>query len=218
MTSPRDDILAKINATLTDCDRETPSVRLMAVSKTQSPADILPLLQEGQRLFGENRVQEAAEKWPDLKKDYPDIELHMIGHLQSNKAGEAVTLFDAIQSLDRPKLAKALAAEMTKQGKHIPCFIQVNTGEEPQKGGILPQDLKTFYTEATQTHGLNITGLMCIPPAEEHPAPHFAFLHKLGKELELEELSMGMSGDYETAIRYGSTCVRVGTALFGTRK
>ena len=218
MASTRDDILAKINATLTDCDRKTSSVRLMAVSKTQSPTDILPLLQEGQRLFGENRVQEATKKWPTLKKDYPDIELHMIGHLQSNKAGEAVTLFDAIQSLDRPKLACALAAEMTKQGKHIPCFIQVNTGEEPQKGGILPQDLKAFYTEATQTHGLNITGLMCIPPAEEHPAPHFAFLHKLGKELELAELSMGMSGDYETAIRYGSTCVRVGTALFGTRK
>lgn len=218
MTSPRDDILAKINATLTDCDRETPSVRLMAVSKTQSPENILPLLKDGQRLFGENRVQEAAEKWPALKKDYPDIELHMIGHLQSNKASEAVALFDAIQSLDRPKLAKALSAEMSKQKRSLPCFIQVNTGEEPQKGGILPQNLKTFYTEATQTHGLNITGLMCIPPAEEHPAPHFAFLHKLGKELGLAELSMGMSGDYETAIRYGSTCVRVGTALFGTRK
>jgi len=217
-TSAFADIRARIAAAAREAKRDPASVNLIAVSKTFAPDDILPLLDAGHRLFGENRVQEAKAKWPDLRARHPDIELHLIGPLQSNKTKEAVQLFDAIHTIDRPKIAKAIAEEQTKQGKRLKLFIEVNTGEEPQKAGIMPRETEAFARQCREEFGLEIAGLMCIPPASEEPAVHFAFLAKLARELELEELSMGMSGDFEKAIAFGATYVRVGTAIFGARE
>ncbi len=192
-------------------------VTLVAVSKTHGPEKVEALLRAGQTVFGENRVQEAQGKFPALKAAWPKLQLHLIGPLQTNKAKEAVALFDVIQSVDRPKLAKVLAEEMAKQGRRLPCFVQVNTGEEEQKAGVAPGDTDAFVSEC-RALGLNIVGLMCIPPADEEPSPHFALLAKIAARNGLKQLSMGMSGDFETAIRLGATHVRVGTALFGERQ
>ncbi len=210
-------ILARIEAARKSAVASAPAVRLIAVSKTHGPEKLRPLLEAGQRLFGENRVQEAKAKWPALKADYPDVELHLIGPLQSNKTREALELFDVIHSLDRPKLAHALAAEMQKAGRCPKLFIQVNTGEEPQKAGIAPAEAPGFITLCREELQLPVIGLMCIPPADENPAPHFALLAKLARTHGLKELSMGMSADFETAIRFGASYVRVGSALFGAR-
>jgi pyridoxal phosphate enzyme (YggS family) len=196
--------------------REASSVTLIAVSKTHEAPAIAPLIAAGQRVFGENRVQEAQAKWPALKAQYPDIELHLIGQLQSNKADEAVALFDCIHSLDRPSLLAALAKAMDKAGKRVPCFVQVNIGDEPQKGGCGIADLPAFI-EAVRAADVPLAGLMCIPPADTEAAPFFALLAKLAADHGLAGLSMGMSGDYETAVMLGATHVRVGTALFGGR-
>ena len=211
------DILARIEAARKSAVAPAPSTTLVAVSKTHGEEKIRPLLEAGQRVFGENRVQEAKAKWPALKTDYPDVELHLIGPLQSNKTAEAVALFDCIETLDRPKLAHALAAEMEKAGKRVPLFVQVNTGAEPQKAGIAPEDVAAFIALSRDELKLPVEGLMCIPPAEENPAPHFALLAKLARENGLAKLSMGMSGDFETAVKFGATHVRVGSALFGER-
>lgn len=188
----------------------------MAVSKTHPAAAIEPLLHEGQRVFGENRVQEAQAKWPALREAWPDVRLHLIGQLQSNKADDAVALFDCIHSLDRPSLLKALVRAMDKAGRRVPCFIQVNVGEEEQKGGCAPGDLAGFVARARDAD-IPLAGLMCIPPLAIEPAPFFAFLDKLARDNGLDGRSMGMSGDYETAVMQGATHVRVGTALFGER-
>lgn len=210
-------ILARIEAVRKSAVAPAPAVRLIAVSKTHGPEKIRPLLEAGQRLFGENRVQEAKAKWPALKAEYPDVELHLIGPLQSNKTREAVELFDVIHSLDRPKLAQTLAAELEKSGRRPRLFIQINTGEEPQKAGVVPAEAPGFIKLCRDELKLPVIGLMCIPPADENPAPHFALLAKLAREHGLAELSMGMSADFETAIRFGATYVRVGSALFGAR-
>ena len=190
---------------------------LVAVSKTQPATAIEPAIQAGQRIFGENRVQEAVDKWPVLKDTFPDACLHLIGPLQTNKVRDAVTLFDVIETVDRPKLAAALADEMAKQSRHLPCFIQVNTGEEPQKAGVLPADSDTFIAACRDTYGLNVAGLMCIPPQDEEPALHFAFLREVANRNEVTGLSMGMSADFELAVELGATHVRLGTAVFGDR-
>ena len=196
--------------------REAEDVRLIAVSKTHEAEAIRPLLEAGQRLFGENRVQEAEGKWPALREDFPDTELHLIGQLQSNKAEEAVALFDAIHSVDRPSLVDALGKAMAKSGRRPACFVQVNIGEEPQKGGCTPAELPALLERCAEAV-LPVAGLMCIPPADVEPAPYFALLAKLAKRHGLGGLSMGMSGDFETAVTIGATHVRVGTALFGER-
>jgi PLP dependent protein len=196
--------------------REPADVTLIAVSKTHPAERIEPLIAAGQRVFGENRVQEAQGKWPALKAQHPDIELHLIGQLQSNKAEEAVALFDYIHSLDRPSLLTALAKAMDKLGKRVPCFVQVNIGDEPQKGGCALADLPAFLDQV-RAAGIPLAGLMCIPPADIEPAPFFALLAKLAEDHRLAGLSMGMSGDYETAVMLGATHVRVGSALFGAR-
>ena len=208
---------ARISAAEAAAGRVTGSARLVAVSKTFEAEAIRPAILAGQRRFGENRVQEAERKWPGLKAEHPDIELHLIGPLQSNKAREAVALFDAIHTVDRDKIAAALAAEMAKQGRQPTLFVQVNTGLEPQKAGIAPRETSAFLTRCRAEHGLAIAGLMCIPPVDEAPGPHFALLAKLAAENGLAELSMGMSGDFETAIAFGATYVRVGGAIFGAR-
>ena len=197
--------------------RAASSVRLIAVSKTFEAETIRPVLDAGQRDFGENRVQEASAKWPDLKAAYPDLRLHLIGPLQSNKAAEAVALFDAIHTIDRDKIAGAVAGEMRKQGRQLRLLVQVNTGEEAQKAGVAPSETEAFVARCCEIHGLTIDGLMCIPPADQVPAPHFALLAKLARRLGPMTLSMGMSGDFETAIAMGATDVRVGSAIFGTR-
>ena len=198
-------------------DRAPDSVTLVAVSKTQPAEAVEAALAAGQRVFGENRVQEAKSKYPALREAWPDLELHLIGPLQTNKAGEAIALFDVIQSVDREKLARALAKEMDKQGRRPACFIQVNTGEEPQKAGVLPEAAEAFVALCRDDLGLPVHGLMCIPPFEEEPAPHFALLRSIAERSDLSQLSMGMSGDFETAIALGATHVRVGTAIFGAR-
>lgn len=190
---------------------------LIAVSKGQQAAAIREALAAGQRLFGENRVQEAQGKWPALKHDYPQAELHLIGPLQTNKVKEALALFDVIHTLDRIKLADALAEAIRKGARSLPCFVQVNTGKEPQKAGVAPEEADDFITYARQTAGLNIIGLMCIPPADAEPDAHFTQLNALAKRNGLAKLSMGMSGDYAVALRYGATHVRIGTAIFGER-
>lgn len=205
-----------ISKAATVADRKTENIHLVAVSKKQPRERVIALLQAGHRLYGENRVQEASERWTELRQDYPDVCLHLIGPLQTNKVKEAVALFDLIETVDRPKLAKALAAEMQKQNKILPCFVQVNTGLEEQKSGIVPADLKDFL-KFCEEEGLQIKGLMCIPPQDEPAAIHFAFLQKLAQENGLKELSMGMSSDFEKAIPLGATYVRVGTKLFGER-
>ncbi|UXN06228.1 YggS family pyridoxal phosphate-dependent enzyme [Bartonella sp. HY761] len=210
-------VRAEILASASEAKRSASDIDLIAVSKTFDANDIRPVLQQGQRQFGENRVQEAQSKWPQLRDEFSDIELHLIGPLQSNKAAEAVALFDVIESVDREKIAATLSAEMNKQARNLPCYIQVNTGLEPQKAGIAPQDTLDFVKRCQNIHGLNIIGLMCIPPADENPGPHFALLEKLGKQAGLHKLSMGMSGDFELAIKFGATSVRVGSAIFGYR-
>lgn len=196
--------------------RPAGSTTLIAISKTKPVEAIESLIGEGQMVFGENRVQEAALKFPALRERYPDLQLHMVGQLQSNKADEAVALFDCIHSLDRMSLAKALASAMDKAGRRVPCFVQVNIGEEEQKGGCAIAELPRFLADV-KALGLPVVGLMAVPPADLEPAPYFALLAKLAREHGLGELSMGMSGDYETAVRIGATHVRVGSALFGAR-
>jgi hypothetical protein len=193
-------------------------VSLVAVSKTQPAAMVRAALAAGQRLFGENRVQEAIAKFSPLRTQFPDLELHLIGPLQTNKAREAVAHFDVIESLDRPHLAEVLAREMARSGRHLPCFIEVNTGDEAQKAGVLPESADDFIRDCRERLALRVAGLMCIPPEHEEPAPHFALLREIARRNGLGKLSMGMSADYETAIRFGATHVRVGTAIFGARR
>ena len=200
-----------------EAGRDAGSVTLVAVSKTFEADAIRPVIEAGQRVFGENRVQEAQAKWPALKQEFPDIELHLIGPLQSNKAKEAVALADVIETVDREKIAAELAKEITRQGRTPKLYVQVNTGSEPQKAGIEPRDAVAFVAHCRDIHGLAIEGLMCIPPAGENPGPHFALLEKLAREAGVAKLSMGMSGDYEMAIAFGATSVRVGSAIFGSR-
>lgn len=200
-----------------EAKRAPEDVQLIAVSKTFGIDDIRPLLVAGQRVFGENRVQEAKSKWPQLRKEFPDLKLHLIGPLQSNKAEEAVALFDVIETVDREKIAKFLQEEMNKQNRNLACYVQVNIGLEPQKAGIAPKEAVEFVKHCREDHQLDIVGLMCIPPAGENPGPYFALLQKLAKQAGVEKLSMGMSADYETAIAFGATSVRIGSALFGHR-
>ena len=217
MTERLQNVRAAIAAATKAAKRPPNSVTLVAVSKTFDAAEIRPTLEAGQRIFGENRVQEATGKWPQLRGEFDGIELHLIGPLQSNKAAEAVALFDVIQTVDREKITVALAGEMKKQGKSPKLYVQVNTGLEEQKAGINPRETLAFVTRCREVHGLTIEGLMCIPPADENPGPHFALLKKLAKECGVEKLSCGMSGDYEIAIAFGATHVRVGSAIFGSR-
>ena len=200
-----------------DVGRDPASVSLIAVSKTFAAEAIEPLISAGHRVFGENRVQEARAKWPALREKYPDLELHMIGPLQSNKAREAVQLFDAIHSLDRESLCAALAKEIGGQSRHPLLFVEVNTGAEPQKAGVLPQQVDQFIHAAREKYNLRISGLMCIPPADEAPAPHFALTAKIAQRNQLTLLSMGMSADFRLAVSLGATHVRVGSAIFGER-
>lgn len=211
------EVRGKIAAAAAGAGRPAGSVTLVAVTKTFDADTIRPVIEAGHRVFGENRVQEAMGKWPALKNEYPDIELHLIGPLQSNKAREAVALFDVIETVDREKIAAELAKEIARQGRLLRLYVQVNTGLEPQKAGIDPRETVAFVARCRDAHGLAIDGLMCIPPVDENPGPHFALLEKLAREAGVERLSMGMSGDYETAIRFGATSVRVGSAIFGAR-
>ncbi len=208
---------AKIAAAAKAARRDPAEVKLIAVTKNFGAPDILPVLEAGHRHFGENRVQEAKGKWPELKARFPDLKLHLVGPLQSNKAKEAVELFDAIHSIDRPKIARAIADELKRQGKRLELFIQVNTGAEPQKAGVLAAELPALAALCRDELMLDVGGLMCIPPVEEEPAVHFAFLEKLAAENGFSQLSMGMSEDYETAVSFGATHVRVGSAIFGSR-
>ncbi|MGL4406632.1 MAG: YggS family pyridoxal phosphate-dependent enzyme [Notoacmeibacter sp.] len=210
-------VCAKIRAAEAEHGRATQSAVLVAVSKTYDGDVIRPVIEAGQRVFGENRVQEAQGKWPALRADFPDLELHLIGPLQSNKAADAVALFDVIETIDREKIALEIAKEIQKQEKPVRLYVQVNTGLEEQKAGIAPTQAVAFVMRCREVHGLTIEGLMCIPPADENPGPHFALLRKLSREAGLDKLSMGMSGDYETAIQFGATSVRVGSAIFGAR-
>jgi pyridoxal phosphate enzyme (YggS family) len=210
-------VRAEIERACREALRDPAGVTLVAVSKTFDADAIEPVIAAGQRVFGENRVQEARAKWPALTARHPGIELHMIGPLQSNKAKEAVALFDAIHSVDRPSLCEALAKEITRQGRRPRLFVEINTGAEAQKAGILPQDADAFIARCRDGHGLTIDGLMCIPPAEEAPAPHFALTAKIANRNGLKLLSMGMSADFPAAIAMGATHVRVGSAIFGAR-
>ncbi|HVX36315.1 MAG TPA: YggS family pyridoxal phosphate-dependent enzyme [Hyphomicrobium sp.] len=209
----RDEIVAAAKA----AKRSPDDVELVAVSKTFDIDAVRPVLAAGQRVFGENRVQEAERKWPILKSEFSEVELHLIGPLQSNKAKDAVALFDAIHTVDREKIARAIANEISHQQRALKLFIQVNTGEEPQKAGVMPREARAFVDFCMGELKLPIVGLMCIPPVDEEPAVHFAFLAKLAKEAGLNGLSMGMSGDFEAAIAFGATHVRVGSAIFGQR-
>jgi len=211
------EVRRKIAAACKAAGRAPASVILVAVSKTFGPDAVEPILGAGQTVFGENRVQEAEGKWPALKAGHSGVELHLIGPLQSNKAAEAVALFDVIHSVDRPKIAAGLAKEIARQGRSPLLFVEVNTGAEPQKAGVLPEATDAFLASCRDAHGLNIYGLMCIPPLDENPAPHFALLEKIALRNGLTGLSMGMSADFETAIQFGATHVRVGTAIFGGR-
>jgi pyridoxal phosphate enzyme (YggS family) len=210
-------IQAEIRKAALGNGRDPASVTLVAVSKTFPAEAILPVLESGHRVFGENRVQEAKGKWPALRERFPGIELHLIGPLQSNKAREAVALFDAIHTVDRPKIAEALAAEMARQGRKLQLFIEINTGGEAQKAGVAPQEADRFIADCREQYGLGIEGLMCIPPFDEAPAPHFALLQKIAQRNGLAKLSMGMSADFASAIAFGATHVRVGSAIFGER-
>jgi pyridoxal phosphate enzyme (YggS family) len=212
-----DSVRAAIVRAARDFERDPASITLVAVSKTFPAEAIEPVLAAGQRVFGENYVQEAKGKWPALRERYPDVDLHMIGPLQSNKAKEAVQLFDAIHTLDRTSLAEALAKEMAKQGRRPKLLVQVNTGEEPQKGGVAPAEADAFIAACRDRFGLSLAGLMCIPPADEPPSPHFALLNTIAARNGLAWLSMGMSAEFEAAIQLGATHVRVGSAIFGSR-
>jgi pyridoxal phosphate enzyme (YggS family) len=201
----------------TEARRDRASVELIAVSKTFDTAAISPVISAGQRVFGENRVQEAKAKWPPLKEAVPDLKLHLIGPLQSNKTREAVALFDAIHSVDRPSICEALSKEIRLQERHPLLFAQINTGEEPQKAGVVPQEADGFLVACRERYGLTISGLMCIPPVDEAPAPHFALTAKIAKRNGVSLLSMGMSADFPVAIQFGATHIRVGSAIFGRR-
>ena len=207
----------EIEAACQEAGRDPAGVTLVAVSKTFGAEAIEPIIGAGQRAFGENRVQEAKAKWPPVQARHPGLELHLVGSLQSNKAKEAVALFDAIHAVDRPSLCVALAKEIERQGRHPLLFVEVNTGAEPQKSGVRPEETDAFLKTCRETYGLEIGGLMCIPPFDEAPAPHFALLAKIAARNGLTRLSMGMSADFAVAIRFGATHVRVGTAIFGER-
>jgi PLP dependent protein len=211
------DVRARIAAAERAAGRAPGSVRLIAVSKTFAADAVRPVIAAGQRVFGENRVQEAKSKWPPLLAETAGLELHLIGPLQSNKAREAVALFDAIHTVDRESIAAALAKEIAQQSRRPRLFVEVNTGAEPQKAGVLPEETDAFVVRCREVHGLRIDGLMCIPPADEAAGPHFALLAKIARRLGLASLSMGMSSDFETAIAFGATDVRVGSAIFGER-
>jgi hypothetical protein len=211
------EVMRRIAEAARAAGRNPADVTLVAVSKTHGADKVRELLAAGQRVFGENRVQEAEEKFPALKAEYPDLQLHLIGPLQTNKVRDAVALFDVIESVDRERLAGVLAKEMARAGRRPECFIQVNTGEEPQKAGVLPADLDAFVAACRDVHKLPVVGLMCIPPVDEEPALHFALLVKMAARNGLRKVSMGMSADYEIAVRVGATHVRVGSALFGAR-
>ena len=211
------DIETRMATAAREAGREPAAVTLVVVSKTFSAEEIRPVIAAGHRVFGGNRVQEAKGKWPELLAETPGIELHLIGPLQSNKAREAVELFDVIHTIDRDKIASAIAREMAHTGRHPKLFVQVNTGAEPQKAGVLPEEAVAFVGRCRDEFGLEIAGLMCIPPFDEAPAPHFALLAKLAAEAGVDALSMGMSDDFEVAIHQGATLVRVGSAIFGTR-
>ena len=211
------DVLSRIEKARIAAIRPAPFTTLVAVSKGHGEEQIRPVLEAGHLVFGESRVQEARAKWPALRTVYPDVELHLIGPLQTNKVQDAVALFDAIETLDRPKLALALKAEFERAGRSLPLFIQVNTGEEPQKVGLVPTEAPDFIAYCRNELKLPVRGLMCIPPADQPPAPHFAFLQELARAHDLPWLSMGMSDDFKTAIRFGATHVRIGTAIFGER-
>ena len=214
--TPLAQVLGRIARTATLAGRNAADVTLIAISKTHDADAILPLLEQGQRHFGENRVQEAHAKWPALRARYPDVTLHLVGQLQSNKAVEAIGLFDVIHSVDRPSLVAALGKAMAAAGRQVPCFLQVNIGAEPQKGGCAIADVPGLLAAAREA-GIPVVGLMCVPPAEVESAPYFALLAKMAREAGLAGLSMGMSGDYETAVMLGASHVRVGSALFGAR-
>ncbi len=215
------DVRAKIRAAELEFGRKPGSTSLIAVSKTYGADVIGPVIEAGQHVFGENRVQEAQAKWPALRNSFagvqPGLELHLIGPLQSNKTADAVALFDVIQTVDREKIAAELAREMKQQKRFLPVYVQVNTGLEAQKAGVAPTETVAFVARCRAVHGLDVQGLMCIPPAGQNPGPHFALLRKLAREAGVEKLSIGMSGDYETAIQFGATSVRVGSAIFGAR-
>jgi pyridoxal phosphate enzyme (YggS family) len=217
LKTPLAKVQAEIAHACAEAGRDASSVTLVAISKTFGPESIEPVIGAGQRVFGENRVQEAKAKWPPLIERHPGIELHLVGSLQSNKAKEAVALFDAIHSVDRASLAEALAKEIVKQGRKPALFVEVNTGAEPQKAGVLPEDTDAFIQACRERYGLDIAGLMCLPPADEPPAPHFALTAKIARRNGLALLSMGMSADFPLAIEFGATHVRVGTAIFGAR-
>ncbi len=210
-------VRARIAAAARAMGRDPQAVTLVAVAKTHGPEAVEAALAEGQRVFGENRVQEAQGKYSALKPAYPDLQLHLIGPLQSNKAKDAVALFDVIETVDRPKLAEALAQAMERLGRRPRCYIQVNTGAEPQKAGVLPAEADAFIAACRERYKLPVRGLMCIPPVDQEPSPHFALLREMARRHDLADLSMGMSGDFEIAIRLGATHVRVGTAIFGAR-
>ena len=211
-------VRGRIDAAARAAGRPVEAVSLVAVSKTQPAEAVLAALAAGQRVFGENRVQEAIAKFPALRRDFPDLRLHLIGPLQTNKVKDAVAHCDVIETVDRPRLAEALAREMERSGRRLPCFIEVNTGEEPQKAGVMPEAADGFIADCRHRLGLQIEGLMCIPPEHEEPALHFALLREIARRNGLAALSMGMSADFETAIRFGATHVRVGTAIFGARR
>ncbi len=200
-----------------DTGRDPRDVTLVCVSKTFGPQDITPVIEAGERVFGENRVQEAMAKWPSLKADHPGLELHLVGPLQSNKAHDAVAFFDVIETVDREKLAKALASEIQRTSRHPRLFVQVNTGAEPQKAGILPHEADRFIASCRKEYGLEISGLMCIPPIDDQASPHFAFLNQIAARNKIPALSMGMIADFELAIQLGATHVRIGSAIFGER-
>jgi pyridoxal phosphate enzyme (YggS family) len=211
-------VRGRITAAAAAAGRPGGAVTLVAVSKTHPADAVRAALRAGQRIFGENRVQEAAGKFPALRREFPDLALHLIGPLQTNKVKEAIAQFDVIETVDRPHLAEVLVREMARSGRRVPCYIEVNTGKEPQKAGVLPEDADAFIRDCRDRLGLPVEGLMCIPPEGEEPALHFALLREIAKRNGLGTLSMGMSGDFETAIRFGATHVRVGTAVFGARR
>ena len=225
-SSSGQDMATRIGTNITDVHErmakarsasDAPLPALVAVSKRQPDDRIDAALAAGHRLFGENRVQEAQQRWHHRRESHPDLTLHLIGPLQTNKAAEAVALFDVIEVVDRPKLARMLAQEMDRQRRHLPCYVQVNTGEEEQKSGVMPADADAFIAQCRDVFGLKIAGLMCIPPQDEEPAMHFALLRAIAERNGLPELSMGMSGDFEEAVAFGATSVRVGSAIFGAR-
>ncbi len=213
--------LVKVRAEIADAaasaGRQAGEVGLVAVTKTHGPERILPALEAGHRLFGENRVQEAERKWPELRGQWPDLRLHLIGPLQGNKTRDAVELFDCIETIDRPRIARRVADEVQRTGHHVDCYVQVNTGAEEQKAGVSPEDADAFITQCRDEFQLSVLGLMCIPPFDEEPSLHFALLREIARRNGVDGLSMGMSADYPTAIQFGATLVRVGTAIFGPR-